>query len=117
MSRHQIKAARSGFNGLGDRSFKTWYKSEQRIACRKFNHRSLHARIAGRIWVEYRFCLPSSQLRSYPLTIMKPRDFEIRLGGRQGDNPVDGLLGIEYCTWPVRAEIVPLKGALELKKV
>ncbi|KAF8609008.1 hypothetical protein BDV93DRAFT_214869 [Ceratobasidium sp. AG-I] len=48
---------------------------------------------------------------------MKPRDFEIRLAGRQADNPVDGLLGIDTCTWPVRAEIVPLKGALELKKV
>ncbi|KAG8747789.1 hypothetical protein FRC10_011234 [Ceratobasidium sp. 414] len=48
---------------------------------------------------------------------MKPRDFEIRLAGRQADNPVDGLLGIDQCTWPVRAEIVPLKGALELKKV
>ncbi|CAE6464953.1 unnamed protein product [Rhizoctonia solani] len=48
---------------------------------------------------------------------MKPKDFEIRLAGRQGDNPVDGLLGIDDCTWPVRAEIVPLKGALELKKV
>ncbi|KAG8687727.1 hypothetical protein FRC09_013326, partial [Ceratobasidium sp. 395] len=48
---------------------------------------------------------------------MKPRDFEIRLAGRQTDNPVDGLLGIDQCTWPVRAEIVPLKGALELKKV
>jgi hypothetical protein len=48
---------------------------------------------------------------------MKPRDFEIRLAGRREDNPVDGLLGIDQCTWPVRAEIVPLKGALELKKV
>ncbi|KAG8722027.1 hypothetical protein FRC08_007796 [Ceratobasidium sp. 394] len=48
---------------------------------------------------------------------MKPRDFEIRLAGRKEDNPVDGLLGIDQCTWPVRAEIVPLKGALELKKV
>lgn len=48
---------------------------------------------------------------------MKPRDFEIRLAGRQADNPVDGLLGIDTCTWPVRAEIVPLKGTLELKKV
>ncbi|QRV79594.1 hypothetical protein RhiJN_07609 [Ceratobasidium sp. AG-Ba] len=48
---------------------------------------------------------------------MKPRDFEIRLAGRRGDNPVDGLLGIDQCTWPVRAEIVPLKGPLELKKV
>ncbi|KAG9124952.1 hypothetical protein FRC07_009586 [Ceratobasidium sp. 392] len=48
---------------------------------------------------------------------MKPRDFEIRLAGRHADNPVDGLLGIDQCTWPVRAEIVPLKGALELKKV
>ncbi|QRW21663.1 hypothetical protein RhiXN_06652 [Rhizoctonia solani] len=35
---------------------------------------------------------------------MKPKDFEIRLAGRQGDNPVDGLLGIDDC-------------ALELKKV
>ncbi|CAE6458407.1 unnamed protein product [Rhizoctonia solani] len=48
---------------------------------------------------------------------MRPKDFEIRLAGRQGDNPVDGLLGIDDCTWPVRAEIVPLKGVLELKKV
>ncbi|KAG8732527.1 hypothetical protein FRC11_012872 [Ceratobasidium sp. 423] len=48
---------------------------------------------------------------------MKPKDFEIRLAGRHGDNPVDGLLGIDDCTWPVRAEIVPLKGMLELKKV
>ncbi|CAE6448414.1 unnamed protein product [Rhizoctonia solani] len=48
---------------------------------------------------------------------MKPKDFEIRLAGRHGDNPVDGLLGIDDCTWPVRAEIVPLKGTLELKKV
>jgi hypothetical protein len=48
---------------------------------------------------------------------MKPKDFEIRLAGRQGDNPVDGLLGIDDCTWPVRAEIVPSKGVLELKKV
>ncbi|CAE7120129.1 unnamed protein product [Rhizoctonia solani] len=48
---------------------------------------------------------------------MGPRDFEIRLAGRPGDNPIDGLLGIEDCTWPVRAEIVPSKGVLELKKV
>ncbi|CAE6423209.1 unnamed protein product [Rhizoctonia solani] len=48
---------------------------------------------------------------------MRPKDFEIRLAGRQGDNPVDGLLGIDDCTWPVRAEIVPTKGVLELKKV
>ncbi|KAJ1304781.1 hypothetical protein OPQ81_005917 [Rhizoctonia solani] len=48
---------------------------------------------------------------------MRPKDFEIRLAGRQGDNPVEGLLGIDDCTWPVRAEIVPTKGVLELKKV
>lgn len=83
----------------------------------KFEYNLLRGALLVELYDNHWFSPLSSLAPCNLPTVMKPRDFEIRLAGRHGDNPVDGLLGIDNCTWPVRAEIVPLKGALELKKV